>query len=244
MEYRVRLGDRGQRAGRPAAVGIARWRPAVRLDRRRAGPRHQAGRAGLILSRPAHHRAGRRRAVRWGAAMVDRPEDPPIPRKSERDPFRRVTMKRDSVVAPAAPSAVLRSRESGRERCGLRRIGRGRLPDIPHAASTPAMPLMRGHRPAEGRDVHLGRPALHDMRRSTAAPQVGCSGNPPRPADVGGAGRGPRQKTVGAPALRIAARPASRGHGELRPTPRRGMVPAQPSARLGSPVSGGNHAPG
>jgi hypothetical protein len=178
VELRVRLGDRGQRAGRTPAVGLSRWRPAVRLDRRRTGARNQAGRAGIVLSRqPVAERASDWAAQR-GTAGPEAASRPVNPAQTRRDALWRVTMKRALVGGPGAPGAIPWPWKSGRERWVLRPIGRGRLRDIPDTAPTPAMPRMRRHGPAPRRDVHLGRPALHEMRRRTAAPADGASRHP------------------------------------------------------------------
>ena len=124
---------------------------------------------------PVAERAGDGAAQR-GAASAEAGLEAANPAQTRRDSPRRVTMKCALVGGPGASSAIPWPWKSGRERWALRSVGRGRLRDIPHAAPTPAMPRMRRHGPAARRDVHLGRQALHDMRRRTAAPQVGRPG--------------------------------------------------------------------
>jgi hypothetical protein len=140
-------------------------------------------------------------AAQRGAAGPEAASKPLNPAQTRRDALQRVTMKCALVGGPGAPSAIPWPWKSGRERWVLRAIGRGRLPDIPDAAPTPAMPRMRRHGPAARRDVHLGRPALHNVRRRTAAPQMGRPGIPWRPAYLGRTGRGASQATTGAPPL-------------------------------------------
>ena len=112
------------------------------------------------------------------------------------------------VAIAGGPSNLVRPQQSAPVRHDLRCMRRYGIYLVTYPASAPAVPELQRHWPGAGRDVHVGRPAMHQMRRRSAPSQVGRAGREPGEACMGravrGEGTGARRTTTLANICRVS----------------------------------------